>query len=98
MLNSFYSDEHSELYLSDTFSALAQMNSECVDMIFADPPYFLSNDGISCSGGKRVSVNKGEWDKIDTLEDKHNFNRRWLKRDLWALKYVNNLLGLESWL
>lgn len=79
MLNPFYADEHSELYLSDTFSALEQMNSECADMIFADPPYFLSNDGISCSGGKRVSVNKGEWDKIDTLEEKHNFNRRWLR-------------------
>ncbi|MBQ7221228.1 MAG: site-specific DNA-methyltransferase [Synergistaceae bacterium] len=66
------------MYLCDTFQALGQMQTECIDMIFADPPYFLSNDGISCSGGKRVSVNKGDWDKLNTLEDKHNFNRRWL--------------------
>lgn len=74
----YFQDEASELYLCDTFSALEQMQTECIDMIFADPPYFLSNDGISCSGGKRVSVNKGSWDKLESLEDKHNFNRRWL--------------------
>ena len=78
-LQPYFSDESSELYLSDTFSALEQMYSECVDMIFADPPYFLSNDGISCSGGKRVSVNKGSWDKLSSIDDKHEFNRMWLR-------------------
>ena len=48
-------------------------------MIFADPPYFLSNDGITCSAGKVVSVNKGEWDKIGGLEEKHAFNRQWIR-------------------
>src|SRR5699024_3456817 len=50
-----------------------------IDMIFADPPYFLSNNGKTFSGGKIVSVNKGEWDKgINTIEDKINYNRKWL--------------------
>ncbi len=31
------------------------------DMIFADPPYFLSNGGISCHAGKMVKVDKGKW-------------------------------------
>ena len=48
-------------------------------MIFADPPYFLSNDGITCQGGKMVSVNKGDWDKTSDLHEKHKFNRRWIK-------------------
>ena len=48
-------------------------------MIFADPPYFLSGDGISCSGGKMVSVNKGEWDKKISIDEKHKFNRKWIK-------------------
>ncbi len=74
-----FEDEASELYLCDTFSALEYMPAGYVDMIFADPPYFLSNDGISCSGGKRVSVNKGDWDKLGSLEDKHSFNRRWIR-------------------
>lgn len=63
------------LYCEDAFYALEKIEPESVDMIFADPPYFLSNDGITCSGGKMVSVNKGEWDKA---EDKHEFNRRWI--------------------
>lgn len=48
-------------------------------MIFADPPYFLSNDGITCKSGKMVSVNKGNWDRIDSVEDKHEFNRQWIR-------------------
>ncbi len=47
-------------------------------MIFADPPYFLSNGGISCQGGEVVCVNKGEWDKGGSQEDILEFNRQWL--------------------
>lgn len=50
------------------------------DMIFADPPYFLSNGGISCQAGKMVSVNKGDWDKSRGAEVNHEFNLQWLKR------------------
>ena len=49
-----------------------------VDMIFADPPYFLSGGGITCHAGRMVSVNKGEWDKPGTVEENHAFNREWL--------------------
>ena len=74
-----FTDGYASLFLSDVFFALENMRSETIDMIFADPPYFLSNGGFSCSGGKRVSVNKGDWDKAETLEDKHNFNREWIR-------------------
>lgn len=43
------------------------------DMIFADPPYFLSNGGISCHAGKMVKVDKGEWDKSKGAEVNHGF-------------------------
>lgn len=49
------------------------------DMIFADPPYFLSNDGLSIQSGKIVSVNKGQWDKSQGFEYINKFNREWLK-------------------
>ena len=49
------------------------------DMVFADPPYFLSSGGISCQSGKVVCVNKGNWDKPTTPEDMDSFNLRWLK-------------------
>ena len=48
------------------------------DMIFADPPYFLSNDGISVSAGKVVSVNKGEWDRSRGERDDEAFTRAWI--------------------
>lgn len=48
------------------------------DMIFADPPYFLSNGGITVQSGKQVSVNKGEWDKSQGFDKDNEFNRQWL--------------------
>ncbi|MCX5785284.1 MAG: site-specific DNA-methyltransferase [Elusimicrobia bacterium] len=58
----------------------------CVDMIFADPPYFLSNGGISCKSGRMVSVNKGDWDKSQGPNRNHEFNRQWLSACQRVLK------------
>jgi site-specific DNA-methyltransferase (adenine-specific) len=56
------------------------------DAIFADPPYFLSNGGISCHAGKMVKVDKGDWDKSRGPELNHEFNTEWLKRCQRVLK------------
>lgn len=56
------------------------------DMIFADPPYFLSNGGITCHAGKMVKVDKGEWDKSNGPEMNHEFNMTWLSRCQKVLK------------
>ena len=79
MIVPFYkSSSHDfNLLLGDTFELLPQFNFK-FDMVFADPPYFLSNDGISCQAGKIVSVNKGEWDKGGTPEQINEFNNRWI--------------------
>ena len=61
----------------DCFELLPQFNFK-FDMIFADPPYFLSNDGISVQSGKIVSVNKGEWDRGGSPEYINEFNLKWL--------------------
>ena len=79
MSESFYKDQYSELILGDCFEVLTLLQPSQFDIIFADPPYFLSNDGITCSAGKAVSVNKGSWDKIDSFKEKHDFNRRWIR-------------------
>ena len=62
----------------DTFELLRDLNFK-FDMIFADPPYFLSNDGLTVKNGKVTSVNKGNWDKSYGLEYVYEFNRRWLE-------------------
>lgn len=58
----------------------------CFDCIFADPPYFLSNGGITCHAGKMVKVDKGNWDKSQGPELNHEFNTEWLKRCQRVLK------------
>jgi site-specific DNA-methyltransferase (adenine-specific) len=71
--NSLYS-----LYLSDAVKALNELNPKSVDLIFADPPYRLSNDGITCHSGKQVSVNKGHWDKSQGIENDILFYENWI--------------------
>lgn len=56
------------------------------DMIFADPPYFLSNGGITCHAGKMVKVDKGQWDQSKGPEINHEFNQGWLSRCQKLLK------------
>ena len=54
----FYEDSNFKLINDDYFNVFKDFDDKIFDMIFADPPYFLSNNGITCSGGKMVSVNK----------------------------------------
>jgi site-specific DNA-methyltransferase (adenine-specific) len=56
------------------------------DTIFADPPYFLSNGGITCHAGKMVKVDNGDWDKSRGPELNHEFNLEWLRRCQRVLK------------
>ncbi len=69
---------HIRLYQGDSLELLALLPESSVDLIFADPPYFLSNGGNTCHAGKMVSVNKGAWDKSQGPEANHQFNRSWL--------------------
>ena len=75
-----FNDEkhHIRLYQGDSLELLALLPESSVDLIFADPPYFLSNGGITCHAGKMVSVHKGDWDKSRGPEANHEFNRAWL--------------------
>jgi site-specific DNA-methyltransferase (adenine-specific) len=69
---------HLRIYQSDCLELLPQIPESSVDLVFADPPYFLSNGGITCHAGKMVSVNKGAWDKSRGPDANHEFNRAWL--------------------
>jgi site-specific DNA-methyltransferase (adenine-specific) len=69
---------HIRIYQGDCLDLLALIPESSVDLVFADPPYFLSNGGITCHAGRMVSVNKGEWDKSRGPDANHEFNRLWL--------------------
>ncbi|QCX33120.1 site-specific DNA-methyltransferase [Caloramator sp. E03] len=75
----YYKDDKSLLLLGDCIKELKKLEEKSVSMIFADPPYRLSNDGITCKSGKMACVNKGDWDKSYGLKEDHKFNRKWIK-------------------
>lgn len=81
-LDPFYStkDGKATLFKADCRNVMDSIPPGSINMIFADPPYFLSNGGMSCHAGRRVSVNKGDWDKSRGIEETHKFNLEWLKK------------------
>ncbi len=82
----YFETNNFKLIYADVFKAIKKISDKSIDMIFADPPYFLSNNGITCSSGKMVSVNKGNWDKALDIKEKHKFNRKWIKECYRVLK------------
>lgn len=78
--------EDFRLLRGDCLKTLATLPAASVDMIFADPPYFLSNGGSTCSGGKRVNVHKGGWDASRGVSQDHAFNLAWLSACQRVLK------------
>lgn len=75
-----------ELYAGDCVRILPALRPQSVDLIFADPPYFLSNGGFTCKSGRRASVCKGDWDKSQGVEDDHSFTIAWLRACQRVLK------------
>ncbi|WP_201548691.1 DNA-methyltransferase [Psychrobacter sp. Pi2-1] len=77
--HSFFSSTNSDFNLlkGDCLTVIPQLDNN-VDMVFADPPYFLSNDGLTVKNGKVQSVNKGQWDKLVSDNDAYVFTYEWL--------------------
>jgi len=78
-MNSYFEMENVKLFHGDVMEVLSSLPEKSVDLIFADPPYNLSNDGFTCHAGKRVSVNKGSWDKSKGIIKDFEFHKKWIK-------------------
>ena len=74
------------LYHNDCLKTLEQLPEDSVDMIFADPPYNLSNGGFTCHAGRAVSVNKGTWDVSNGFKKDFEFHLNWIKACRRVLK------------
>ena len=74
------------LYHGDAIRILSQLPENSVDMVFADPPYNLSNGGFTVHAGRMVSVNKGDWDVSKGFQDDYDFHYRWLEACRRVLK------------
>ncbi|MDQ5938825.1 MAG: hypothetical protein QG603_550 [Patescibacteria group bacterium] len=86
MIKPYYKKSGFRLYHADALDFLAKSKPESVDMIFADPPYNLSNGGFTVHAGKMVSVNKGDWDKSKGFKDDYDFHYKWLEACKKVLK------------
>lgn len=93
------------LYNNDCITIMKSFPNNKIDMIFADPPYFLSNGGLSIHSGKIVSVNKGEWDKVSNYDDISLFNHTWLSEcyrilkpggTIWVSGTMHNIFDVEK--
>jgi site-specific DNA-methyltransferase (adenine-specific) len=78
-------DGASRLYRGDSLEVLRGLPAGSVDCVWTDPPYLLSNDGVTCVSGKMVPVNKGDWDRSRGVAADHEFNRAWLAECLRLL-------------
>lgn len=97
-------DTYFTLLKGDSMQVLRQLNQQ-VDMIFADPPYFLSGEGKKIQGQSIVPVNKGDWDKVRPLNEIDNFNRGWIKAckpllkdngTIWVSGTFHNIYSVEK--
>lgn len=87
-LNPYFkaSDQTFNIYQGNCIDIMSHFQSNSIDMIFADPPYFLSNDGLTFKNGIIQSVNKGEWDKNDNENSIYNFSHEWIAQSKRLLK------------
>ena len=73
-----YFSDNSIVFNQDCLEILSHINENSIDMIFADPPYMLSNNGLTCQNGRMVNVNKGKWDKSNGFEEDLKFHGAWI--------------------
>jgi len=77
--HSFFESDNLDFNLlkGDCLTVIPRID-KAVDMVFADPPYFLSNDGLTVKNGRIQSVNKGQWDKLISDDVATTFTYEWL--------------------
>lgn len=90
-MEAFYKTQKVRLFQGDAVEVLNAIPENTIDLIFADPPYNLSNDGFTCHAGKRVSVNKGKWDKSNGIDKDYEFHYNWMAACRRVLKENGSL-------
>jgi site-specific DNA-methyltransferase (adenine-specific) len=81
-----YRSEQAIIFNQDCLEIVSRIPENTIDMIFADPPYLLSNNGFTCRNGRMVTVNKGKWDKSNGFEEDARFHDAWISACRRVLK------------
>lgn len=72
----FFKTELGKLYNEDAFDFLKSLDSESVDLIFADPPY---------------NIKKAEWDTFSSQKEYVNWSLEWIEESERVLKETGSL-------
>ena len=86
MVDYYFKGKNFWLVNGNCLDVMAAIPYNSVDMIFADPPYMLSNGGFTCQSGKSVSVNKGDWDISVGFNADFEFHKNWISACRRVLK------------
>lgn len=78
MQKPYYQQPKFKLFHADTIDFMSTLPEKSIDMIFADPPYFLSSGTFTCQNGKAVSVKKGSWDLSNGHKANFEFHLKWI--------------------
>lgn len=82
----YFKSDDFVLFHDDSIELLKKLPENSIDMIFADPPYNLSNGGFTVHAGKRVNVHKGDWDISQGVAEDFDFHVRWINECYRVLK------------
>jgi len=82
----YFLQDNFALYHGNSLELMSKFPENHFDMVFADPPYNLSNGGFTVHAGKRVSVHKGDWDKSKGFDADFDFHMKWIDQVKRILK------------
>lgn len=100
----YYNIESFCLYNGDSLSLIAELEDTSIDVVFADPPYFLSSGRKMDIAGRKVHFEKGSWDRCRTPEEIDMFNDKWIKEirnkmkqdaTIWITGTFHNMFSIE---
>ena len=78
MTQAYFQTTDFSLYLGDSLSLISELDDNTIDVVFADPPYFLSSGRKMDIAGRKMSFEKGAWDRCRSTEEIDEFNEQWI--------------------
>lgn len=104
MFTHYYNSDYFCLYQGDSLSLINTLSDNSIDMVFADPPYFLSSGRRMNIAGRNIHFEKGSWDRMRSTEEIDNFNNKWIKSirnkmkenaTIWISGTFHNIFSVE---
>lgn len=100
----YHQSEYFTLYQGDSLSLINGLEDNSIDVVFADPPYFLSSGRKMDIAGRKVYFEKGSWDRMRSTQEIDAFNEKWIKAvrqkmkeegTIWISGTFHNIFSVE---